>query len=99
MIGEEHAELVVVSGAHPGALTMVHALPCPVRVGGFPISFYLYPERVRFPSRSALIALWWRRYAAVWLVTAWIMTGRAGSRSCLPGLPPSRACCAACARS
>jgi hypothetical protein len=35
MVGEEQAELVVVSGAQPGALTVVHALPCPVRVGEF----------------------------------------------------------------
>jgi hypothetical protein len=37
VLAEQHAELVMVSGAHPGALTQLHALLCPARVIEFPV--------------------------------------------------------------
>jgi hypothetical protein len=37
---EEHAELVMVPGAHPGALTQLHALFCPVLVIEFPAAWF-----------------------------------------------------------
>jgi hypothetical protein len=39
VLGEEHAELVMVSGAHPGALTQLHALLCPVLASEFPAAW------------------------------------------------------------
>jgi nucleoside-diphosphate-sugar epimerase len=37
VLAEQHAELVMVSGAHPGALTQLHALLCPALVIEFPV--------------------------------------------------------------
>jgi hypothetical protein len=37
VLAEQHAELVMVSGAHPGALTQLHALLCPAGVIEFPV--------------------------------------------------------------
>ena len=36
---EEHPELVMVSGAYPGALTQLHALLCPVLASEFPAAW------------------------------------------------------------
>ena len=55
---EEHAELVMVSGAHPGALTQLHALLCPVLVIEFPAGPGLeaVDDEVEDPFRPGLAA-------------------------------------------
>src|SRR5947207_2326266 len=39
VLAEQHAELVMVSGTHPGALTQLHALLCPVLASEFPAAW------------------------------------------------------------